>query len=149
MVYIKKAVSEAVEIAQSRADASPEIPCQIKGISNIELVGILKKCELLTDELPTLLKNASTQKTDGSKNKNTNNYLQNTLLYFLERYLPKAVEDGDFLGKLRFALFSAEVIEALLCAEDDLTLQRAVYLCKLYSKEIEYNEENVLIIESI
>lgn len=149
IVYIKNAVSDAVNAAQARADESPEIPCEIRRFDREELMEILKKCELLTDELPTLLKKTSAQKTDEFKNKNTNNYLQNVLLYFLERYLPKAVEDGDFLGKLRFALFSAEVIEALLCAEDDLTLQRAIHLCKLYSKEIEYNEENVLIIESI
>jgi hypothetical protein len=149
IVCIKKAVSDAVKAAQSMADASMEIPYETKEFTHKDLVENVEKCELLTEELPTLLKRISARKTSKFKNDDINNYLQNIFLYFLERYLPKAVEDGDFLDKLTLAIFSTDVIEALFATEDDLTLQRAIYLCKLYSKEIEYNEENVLIIESI
>jgi hypothetical protein len=105
----------------------------------------VEKCELLSDELPALLRNA---KEHTKPSESINNYLQNLLLYFLDRYLPKAVEDGDFVGKLKLALFSLSALEHLFCTEKDLTLGRAVYLSKLYSKEIEYNEDNIMIIES-
>jgi lysine-N-methylase len=145
MVYIKKELSKAVSRAQAKADGMPKTPCEIKDFSRVDLVDIVEKCELLTDELPSLLRSA-----EGLPKhcESINNYLQNLLLYFLDRYLPKAVEDGDFVGKLKLALFSLSAIEHLFCTEKDLTLGRAVYLSKLYSKEIEYNEDNIMIIES-
>lgn len=146
MVYIKKALSKAVSRAQAKADGMPEIPCEIKEFSHLDLVDIVEKCELLSEELPALLRNA---KEHTKPSESINNYLQKLLLYFLDRYLPKAVEDGDFVGKLKLALFSLSAIEHLFCTEEDLTLDRAVYLSKLYSKEIEYNEENIMKIESI
>jgi hypothetical protein len=145
MVYIKEELFKAVSRAQAKADGMPEISCEIKDFSHLDLVDIVEKCELLTDELPSLLRSA-----EGLPKhcENINNYLQNLLLYFLERYLPKAVEDGDFVGKLKLSLFSLSAIEHLFCTEKVLTLDRAVYLSKLYSKEIEYNEDNIMIIES-
>ena len=145
MVYIKNELSKAVSRAQAKVDGMPEIPCEIKDFSHLDLVDVVEKCELLTDELPSLLRSAEGLP---KRCENINNYLQNLLLYFLDRYLPKAVEDGDFVGKLKLALFSLSAIEHLFCTEKDLTLDRAVYLSKLYSKEIEYNEDNILKIES-
>ena len=145
IVYIKSELSKAVSRAQAKADGMPEIPCEIKEFSHLDLANIVEKCELLTDELPSLLR--SVEKPP-EQCENINNYLQNLLLYFLDRYLPKAVEDGDFVGKLKLALFSLSAIEHLFCTEEDLTLDRAVYLSKLYSKEIEYNEDNIMKIES-
>ena len=144
IVYIKNELSTAVSRAQAEADGMPETPCEIKEFSHLDLVDTVEKCELLTDELPSLLKAAERLP---NHSKNINNYLQNLLMYFLDRYLPKAVEDGDFVGKLKLALFSASTLELLFRAEEDLTLDRAVYLSKLYSKEIEYNEDNILKIE--
>ena len=146
IVYIKKALLKAFSKAQSKADGVPEIPCEIKGFTRECIVETVEKCELLSDELPTLLRNAKAR--TGPTN-NINNYLQNLLLYFLDRYLPKAVEDGDFVGKLKLSLFSLATLDCLFSSEEELTLDRAVYLSKLYSREIEYNEENVFTIENI
>ena len=146
MVYIKNALFKAVSRAQAKADGMPEIPCEIKDFSYECIVETVEKCELLSDELPSLLRSA-----EGLPKhcENINKYLQNLLLYFLDRYLPKAVEDGDFVGKLKVSIFSLATLELLFSSEEELTLDRAVYLSKLYSKEIEYNEDNILKIESI
>lgn len=143
IVYTKEALKKAVAIAQARADGEPETSCKLREFSHEELVEIVENLELMTDELPTLLKKCAAEKETESDNENINKYLHNVLLYFLERYMPSAVCDGDFLGKFNIALFSLCVLGALFCAEESLTLERAVYLSKLYSKEVEYNEENI------
>ena len=142
IVYTIQEVTEAVRIAQSKADGEPVIPCKIKKFTHNNLVETVGKCELVSDELPLLLKKSKASPNHLFENNNINNYLQNILLYFLDRYMPQAVCDGDFLGKLEFAEFSVAVLEALFLSDPELTLDRAIYLVKLYSKEIEYNEDN-------
>ena len=143
LVYIVERVEQAVKKAQSRADAESENPYEIREVSHKTIVEIVENSEFLSDELPTLLKKSLCPNLETIKNNIVNNYLQNIFLYFLDRYLPKAVEDGDFLSKFEVALFSLKTIELLFLGEENLTLDRAVYLAKLYSKEMEYNEENV------
>ena len=146
LVYTVEMLKKSVLKAQRAADGTPETPCEIKDFSRDDLISVVEKLELLTPEMPTLLKKSPCPKNQTPKSENTNKYLHNLLLYFLDRYLPKAVEDGDFISKLNFALFSFSAIEQLFSAEEDLTLERAVYLSKLYSKEVEYNEDNIYII---
>ncbi len=59
------------------------------------------------------------------------------MTYFLYRYLLKAVNDGDLLGKIQLSLFSVMVIRRLTAWE---TLCPAVYR---YCREIEHDEENL------
>ncbi len=143
IVYAKEALQKAVAIAQARADGEPDSPCQAREFSREELVESVENLELMSGELPELLRDCGREKEATLNCQNINKYLHNILLYFLERYMPKAVCDGDFSGKLNVALFSLSVLEELFRAEKNLTLERAVYLSKLYSKEVEYNEENV------
>ena len=147
LVYIVEELKGLIGKAQARADTESENPYKIREVSHKTIVEIVENSELLSDELPTLLKKSLCQKSTVFKNNTVNNYLQNILLYFLDRYLPKAVEDGDFLSKLKICLISLKAIELLFHGEEDLTLDRAVYLTKLYSKEIEYNEDNIAAIE--
>lgn len=143
IVYAKEALQKSVAIAQARADGETEIPCKLRELSHKELVETVENLELMSEELPALLRDCVNKKPAEADVENINKYLHNILLYFLERYMPGAVCDGDFLGKLNIALFSISVLETLFGAEENLTLERAVYLAKLYSKEVEYNEENV------
>ena len=73
--------------------------------------------------------------------------LTQLLWYFLYRYYMKARLDDDVSGKVGLALLSVGMIElAALDREREqgqLSEKELVDLCKLYSKEIEYDEENV------
>ena len=51
------------------------------------------------------------------------------------------------MGKAALARFSLETLKCLFEAEEELTLTRAIYLAKLYSREIEYNEDNTALLE--
>ncbi len=143
IVYLVEEVESAIADAQARADEESENLYGIKEISHKTIVEIVENSELLSEELPELLKKSISWENQMFKKDSVNNYLQNIFCYFLDRYLPKAVEDGDFLSKFKIALFSLKAIELLFLGEENLTLDRAVYLAKLYSKEMEYNEDNI------
>ena len=73
-------------------------------------------------------------------------FLRNIAVYFLWRYLLKGVFDGDFLSRTVLAVVSV-IINAVLWAskwlEDGLSPEDCIEIAKNYSKEIEYNEENL------
>lgn len=68
------------------------------------------------------------------------------LIYFISRHFMKALADDLLLEKVKFALFSVSMIQLLdiFCWIRDhmLTAWQQLCLCKLYSKEIEYDTDN-------
>ncbi|MCD8357168.1 MAG: flagellin lysine-N-methylase [Clostridia bacterium] len=68
------------------------------------------------------------------------------LIYFIYRYFMKTLVDDLLLEKVNFALLSVSIIQLLdiFCwlRDDTLTAWQQLCLCKLYSKEIEYNTDN-------
>ena len=64
-------------------------------------------------------------------------------VYLLLRHLPGAMEDGDILGRMRYVALITSLLEALLAAREHPDLDGLVELCRLYSSEIEYSDENV------
>lgn len=80
----------------------------------------------------------------------TEKYLRNLGVYFIWRYFLKSVFDYDVIEKINIILFSiltiAYLFEYKLNSFDALTFKDCVELSKAYSKEIEYNEENLILI---
>ena len=73
-------------------------------------------------------------------------FLRNIAVYFLWRYLLKGVFDGDFLSRTVLAVVSV-IINAVLWAskwlDNGISPEDCIEIAKNYSKEIEYNEENL------
>ncbi len=67
-------------------------------------------------------------------------YLTNIFIYFVWRYFMRAVYDGDVFAKISLAAISAVMIALMSSGED---LKSYIMAAKLYSKEIEYSEENL------
>jgi lysine-N-methylase len=69
------------------------------------------------------------------------------LLYFLYRYFMKARYDDDLCGKVTFALISTCMIQLVdidcWMQNGKLTHKDQIDICKMYAKEIEYDEGNV------
>lgn len=63
--------------------------------------------------------------------------LERIAAYFLFRYELKAINDGDLLGRMQFAVFSVLTVER---AASLLPLHEAL---RLYCREIEHDEENL------
>lgn len=68
------------------------------------------------------------------------------LIYFLYRHFLKAREDLMLTEKITFALISVSMIQLLdlehWLTAGSLSLKEQIDICKLYSKEIEYDEDN-------
>lgn len=74
-------------------------------------------------------------------------YQKNLLIYFIYRYFLKGVFDGEILSKVKLAAVSTAIITYIIEKEKELkgniTLKDAVDVCKLYSKQVEYSQENL------
>ena len=70
----------------------------------------------------------------------------NLLTYFLYRHFMKALGDDAVQDKVQLALVSTAVIQLLdvyeWLANGELTHWAQICICKAYSREIEYNEDN-------
>lgn len=64
---------------------------------------------------------------------------RNILNYFVFRYFPAALDDGDLAGKAAFAVLSLKIIMSLACIGVDSIAECA----RMYSSEIEYSDENL------
>ncbi len=65
------------------------------------------------------------------------------LVYFLYRHTPSALDDGDIISKVGFAVLSVRIIAAILTKEKNADFEALKELCRLYSSEIEYSDENL------
>ena len=73
-------------------------------------------------------------------------YSEQLAVYLFSRHLPGALEDGDLSGRVLFCLRSVRLLRALWALEarrsGTLTPEAAAELCRLFSSEIEYSDEN-------
>ncbi len=68
-------------------------------------------------------------------------------VYLLYRHLPGALEDGDVAGRVKFAALNTRLLMALCHARamrcGTCTLADCVDIARLWSAEVEYDEDNV------
>lgn len=69
------------------------------------------------------------------------------LVYFLYRHVPAALDDGDIGGKAAFAVLSVRLLFALgalyYLLHGEFTVEDQIELCRLYSAEVEYSDDNL------
>lgn len=74
-------------------------------------------------------------------------YLENLAIYFIYRYVLLASFDGDLLSRVKLCAVSVLVIASLwqrcIAEKGALSAADAAWEAKCYSKEIEYNEDNL------
>ena len=69
------------------------------------------------------------------------------LVYFLYRHVPTALVDGDVSSKAAFAVLSVRLLFSLgalhLLLHGEFTVEDQIELCRLYSAEVEYSDDNM------
>lgn len=69
------------------------------------------------------------------------------LIYFLYRHVPTALDDGDVSSKAAFAVLSVRLLFSLgalhLLLRGEFTVEDQIELCRLYSAEVEYSDDNM------
>lgn len=69
--------------------------------------------------------------------------LANFAAYLLYRHLPGALEDDDVPGRVAFCVLSTRVLAALCAGKPGCTMADCIEFARMYSAEIEYDEDNV------
>ena len=69
--------------------------------------------------------------------------LANFAAYLLYRHLPGALEDDDIPGRVAFCVLSTQMLAALCAGKPGCTMADCIEFARMYSAEIEYDEDNV------
>ena len=69
--------------------------------------------------------------------------LANFTAYLLYRHLPGALEDDDIPGRVAFCVLSTQMLAALCAGKPGCTMADCIEFARMYSAEIEYDEDNV------
>lgn len=64
------------------------------------------------------------------------------LVYFIYRYMTEGIYDQRYNERVLFALLSFHVIREIFKRSEE-TIEELIEICRMYSAEIEYSEENV------
>ena len=123
----------------SSADSlTPEL-CEIK---EFDYYGVLSSLEILTDEWRRVLN--SEENEPGNIDEN-DILLKNILIYFVYRYIPKAINDGNIISKAEFIIFSLGSVIRYAKRNQSAVSQKEkiAYTARLYSKEIEHDPDNI------
>ncbi|MCD8328699.1 MAG: flagellin lysine-N-methylase [Ruminococcus sp.] len=101
-----------------------------------ELTEVFKGLEILDEKWPKALDKARVN----SKSTAFDGNLKRIFNYFLYRYFVSYSLDGDMMGAVKLAAVSVILLRLLFM---DKNKYRRINLAHMYSKEVEYNEENL------
>jgi len=65
------------------------------------------------------------------------------MVYLLYRHLSGATEDGDLQGRIAYCVLIWQLLRSLLALTKVPEMDDLIELCRLYSSEIEYSDENI------
>jgi len=105
----------------------------------------LRDLEILTPEWKQILTLASEKARKGSICFSVLDeiFYEQLMIYFVYRYFLRSVYDFQLLDKIRFAVFSCLAVRGLEAAVSGEEKFPSLEIARLYSKEIEYSEENM------
>ena len=112
-----------------------------------QLYDIFAKCEYMENTMPDLLTKIKQNKI--SENSVISDYeteFEQLLIYLLFRHLPDGIYEGNINERIMFSILSLQMCEKMLQAtkykKGVLNFNDLIEICRLYSSEIEYSEDN-------
>ena len=100
----------------------------------------MRELEYLTDEWQILLEKRECAHIDFDKR---TLILKNLLTYLVYRHTPEAEDGEDFARRLGFAMLGTEICDRLFDTAHVADAAAALEICRLFSSEIEYSEDNL------
>ena len=114
-----------------------------KTLPGSEMADLYLKLERLdegwTEKLNELKKSVVAESND----EELSTAFEQLLIYLIYRHLPDSLYDGRFEERVKFALFSYDIIKALLQVQKKAELNDLIEIVRMYSAEIEYSDENI------
>lgn len=111
----------------------------------------LRALEPIDDNWEPYLNNLIESYRETDRDEELAKYQRNLLVYFIYRYFLKGVFDGEILSKVKLAAVSTAVIGYIIRKDNlkESDLEKIVNVCKLYSKQVEYSQENLDILAEL
>ena len=138
---------EALDVilsAESAAEALARLASRFSVSCGFHTVGewleILRELEYLNDEWPKLIEKDAHMHIDFDGRALI---LKNLLIYFVYRHTPEAEDGADFAARLGFAMLGTEICDMLFDMAAVADVPSALEICRLFSSEIEYSEDNL------
>ncbi len=110
---------------------------------------VLRNMEHLTAEFPRLLDRVNHAEPPDDFDARFPTQAENLLIYFLFRYVLKAVNDDQLLPRVESCLFHVAALRYLCGAADARTLKALQPIVSLYCKEVEHSEENLRLLQRV
>ena len=110
---------------------------------------VLRNMEHLTDEFPRLLDRVNHAEPPDDFEARFPAQSENLLVYFLFRYVLKAVNDGQLLPRAEGCLFHVIALRYLCGAAHAQTPEALQPVVSLYCKEVEHSEENLRLLQRV
>ena len=110
---------------------------------------VLRNMEHLTAEFPRLLDRVNHAEPPDDFDVRFPAQTENLLVYFLFRYVLKAVNDGRLLPRVESCLFHVVALRYLCGTADAQTVETLQPVVNLYCKEVEHSEENLRLLQRV
>ena len=110
---------------------------------------VLRNMEHLTAEFPRLLDRVNHAEPPDDFDVRFPAQAENLLVYFLFRYVLKAVNDGQLLPRVESCLFHVVALRYLCGTADAQTVETLQPVVSLYCKEVEHSEENLRLLQRV
>lgn len=107
--------------------------------------GLLSTLEALDNTWTNILKDAANSEYE-STNALSPLQIENLFTYFIYRHLPWGYEDKNYNPPIAFAYISILIINELCSYMGYKDVDDIIEICRMYSSEIEYSEENLSLI---
>ena len=65
------------------------------------------------------------------------------LVYLIFRHISSALDDDDLVGHIAYVAFAWQLVRRICAAQTELDFEGIVEICRLYSSELEYSDENI------
>lgn len=111
----------------------------------LDCIEFLQNLEILTSEWVLILDAASAKIQDQTISFSGADeiFYEQLMIYFVYRYFLRSVYDYQLLDKMKFAVFGCLAIRVLETAVSEEEQVPPAEIARLYSKEIEYSEDNM------
>lgn len=112
-----------------------------------ECVKVLERMEYISDERREKLISLSDEKAIYRNSEIYSDDIIRLFKYYLMRYMMTACFDLDLLTKIKYGIFACIITERLYDSVPELSFDRRVHILYGYSKEVEYSQINLDILD--
>lgn len=109
----------------------------------LHMCDLYQNLEYMDSELIDMINRAYSSYSSDLVLEDKKHFREKILLYYIYRHTQGTVYDGRLAERVAFSVLSCRMIWTLYSLSDDKNYETLADICRLYSSEIEYSDENI------